>query len=156
MRLLLVAIGQKMPTWVSVGFDEYAKRLPPHLKLELVERPVSPWASRGDVTRSMREEAESLRAAIPKHARVVALDERGSAWTTHRLSEHLAEWQRDGCDVALLIGGPDGLDPSLRDEAHLRWSLSNLTLPHPLVRVMVAEQLYRAWSVLSGHPYHRG
>lgn len=152
---MLVAIGQKMPAWVTAGFDEYARRLPPHLKLELIERPVSPWASRGDVARAMREEAEALRSAIPKQADVVALDERGSAWTTDGLGERLAGWQQGGRDVALLIGGPDGLDPQLREEARSRWSLSKLTLPHPLVRVIVAEQLYRAWTLLAGHPYHR-
>lgn len=156
MRLLLLAIGQKMPAWITGGFDEYARRMPPHLKLDLVERPVSPWASRGDVARSMREEAQVLRAAIPEDARIIALDERGSAWTTRQLSERLADWQMDGRDMVFLIGGPDGLDPPLCDEAHARWSLSKLTLPHPLVRVIVAEQLYRAWSLLSGHPYHRG
>lgn len=155
MRLLLLAIGQKMPAWVSSGFDEYVKRLPPHLKLELIERPASPWAARGDVARSMHEEAEALRGAIPKGAHVIALDERGSAWTTHQLSGRLAEWQREGRDIALLVGGPDGLDPTLRSEAQARWSLSALTLPHPLVRVIVAEQLYRGWSLLAGHPYHR-
>lgn len=155
MRLVLIAIGQKMPAWVVAGYDEYAKRLPAHLKLELIERPASPWAARGDVARGMREEADALRAAIPKNAHVVALDERGSAWTTVQLSERLADWQRDGRDVALLVGGPDGLDPSLRDAAEQRWSLSPLTLPHPLVRILVAEQLYRAWTLLAGHPYHR-
>lgn len=155
MRLVLIAIGQKMPAWVVAGYDEYAKRLPAHLKLELIERPASPWAARGDVARGMREEADALRAAIPKNAHVVALDERGSAWTTVQLSERLADWQRDGRDVALLVGGPDGLDPPLRDAAEQRWSLSPLTLPHPLVRILVAEQLYRAWTLLAGHPYHR-
>lgn len=155
MRVLLIAIGQKMPAWVSAGFDEYGKRMPPHLRLELIERPASPWAARGDVSRAMREEAQALRAAVPKSARMVAMDERGSAWTTPQLSARLAEWQQDGRDLALLVGGPDGLDPPLRDEAEQRWSLSPLTLPHPLVRIVVAEQLYRAWSVLTGHPYHR-
>jgi 23S rRNA (pseudouridine1915-N3)-methyltransferase len=155
MRLLLVAIGQKMPAWVTTGFQEYAKRLPAHLRLELVERAASPWAARGDVTRAMREEADALRSAVPKGARIIALDERGHGWTTTQLGVRLVEWQQDGRDVALLVGGPDGLDSTLRDEADARWSLSPLTLPHPLVRVLVTEQLYRAWTLSTGHPYHR-
>ena len=155
MRLLLLAIGQRMPAWVSAGYEEYARRMPPHLRLELIERAASPWAARGDVARAMREEAQALRAAVPKGARMIALDERGTAWSTRRLSEHLAGWQQDGRDLALLVGGADGLDPALRAEADQRWSLSPLTLPHPLVRIVLAEQLYRAWSLLAGHPYHR-
>ncbi len=155
MRVLLLAIGQKMPAWVCTGYEEYGKRMPPHLRLELIERPASPWAARGEVARAMREEAQALRAVVPKGARMVALDERGSAWTTRQLSERLSDWQQDGRDLALLVGGPDGLDPALRSDAEQRWSLSPLTLPHPLVRIVVAEQLYRAWSLLSGHPYHR-
>lgn len=155
MRLLLLAIGQKMPAWVETGYRDYAKRFPPHLRLELIERPASPWAARGDVARGQREEAESLRAAIPRDARVVALDERGSAWSTRQLADRLDQWQHDGRDIALLVGGPDGLDPGLRAGAGQRWSLSPLTLPHPLVRILVAEQLYRALTLLSGHPYHR-
>lgn len=155
MRLLLLAIGQKMPAWVTAGYEEYARRMPPHLRMELVERPASPWAARGDVARAMREEAQSLQAAVPKAARLITLDERGSAWSTRQLSERLADWQLDGRDLALLVGGPDGLDPALRQQAEQRWSLSPLTLPHPLVRIVVAEQLYRACSLLAGHPYHR-
>lgn len=155
MRLLLAAIGQKMPAWVEAAWQDYAGRLPPHLKLELAERPVSPWAGRGDAARGMREEARSLRAAIPDNAWRVALDERGQAWTTEQLSQRLASWQALGRPVALLVGGPDGLEPALRAAADQRWSLSPLTLPHPMVRVIVAEQLYRAWSLLANHPYHR-
>lgn len=155
MRLLLAAIGQKMPPWVATAFVEYAGRLPPHLKLELIERPVSPWADRGDVARSMREEAAALTAAIPETAQRIVLDERGKPWTTRDLATQLAGWQQDGRDVALLVGGPDGLDPAIKAGASQRWSLSPLTLPHPLVRVLVAEQLFRAWSILSNHPYHR-
>lgn len=155
MRLLLLAIGQKMPAWVDTGYREYARRFPPHLKLELVERPASPWAARGDGARGQREEAEALRAAIPRDAHVIALDERGSAWNTRQLADRLGQWQHDGRDIALLVGGPDGLDPDLRASAGQRWSLSSLTLPHPLVRIVVAEQLYRAHTLLSGHPYHR-
>lgn len=155
MRLALIAIGQKMPSWVTHGYEEYARRFPPHLKLELIERPASPWAARGDVARGMREEGESLRVALPRHATVVVLDERGEAWSTAQLAQRLAQWQQSGQDLALLVGGPDGLDPDLRAQAQQRWSLSPLTLPHPLVRILVAEQLYRAWTLSSGHPYHR-
>ncbi len=155
MRLLLLAVGQKMPAWVATAFSEYAGRLPPHLKLELIEKPVSPWADRGDVARAMREEAAALDAAIPASSQRIALDEHGKPWSTRDLAGRLAGWQQDGCDVALLVGGPDGLDPGLKAGADQRWSLSPLTLPHPLVRVLVAEQLYRAWAILANHPYHR-
>ncbi|MBX3725052.1 MAG: 23S rRNA (pseudouridine(1915)-N(3))-methyltransferase RlmH [Xanthomonadales bacterium] len=155
MRLVLAAIGQRMPAWVEAGFGEYVRRMPPHLRLELVERPASPWAARGDAERGRREEALSLRAAVPAGARLVALDERGSAWSTRELADQLERWQSDGRDVALLVGGPDGLEPDLRAHADQRWSLSPLTLPHPLVRVVVVEQLYRAHTLLVGHPYHR-
>lgn len=155
MRLLLAAIGQKMPAWVEQGYAEYARRMPAHLRLELCERPASPWAARGDIERGRREEAQALRAVAPAGARLVALDERGSAWSTSELAGQLGRWQADGRDVVLLVGGPDGLDPALREQAAQRWSLSPLTLPHPLVRVLVAEQLYRAHTLLSGHPYHR-
>ncbi len=155
MRILLAAIGQKMPAWVTTAWQDYSGRLPPHLALELAERPVSPWAGRGDAARGMREEAAALRAAIPDTAWRVALDERGQSWTTRKLSQRLEHWQTLGRPVALLIGGPDGLDPELRASADQHWSLSPLTLPHPMVRVIVAEQLYRAWSLLANHPYHR-
>lgn len=153
--MLLAAIGQRMPAWVEAGYLEYARRMPAHLRLELCERPASPWAARGDVERGRREEAQALRAVAPAGARLVALDERGSAWTTRDLADQLGRWQGDGRDVVLLVGGPDGLDPALRAQAEQCWSLSALTLPHPLVRVVVAEQLYRAHTLLAGHPYHR-
>ncbi|MDZ3822791.1 MAG: 23S rRNA (pseudouridine(1915)-N(3))-methyltransferase RlmH [Pseudoxanthomonas sp.] len=155
MRLVLAAIGQKMPSWVEAGYAEYVRRMPAHLRLALCERPASPWAARGDVERGRREEAQALRALAPAGARLVALDERGSAWSTRDLAAQLERWQADGRDVVLLVGGPDGLDPALRAEAAACWSLSPLTLPHPLVRVVVAEQLYRAHTLLVGHPYHR-
>lgn len=155
MRIILAAIGQKMPAWVSAAWDDYAGRLPPHLELVLAERPVSPWAARGDPARGMREEGRALRGAIPENAWRVALDERGQAWTSAQLGRRLATWQELGRPIALLVGGPDGLDPELRATADQHWSLSALTLPHPLVRVIVAEQLYRAWSLLANHPYHR-
>ena len=144
-----------MPAWVSTGFQEYAKRLPRECRIELIE--IAP-ASRGKNTaaeRAMEAEADRLLAAVPGGGRIVALDERGDAWTTHHLSQQLAGWLQEGCDVSLLVGGPDGLAPRVKQQAHNLWSLSSLTLPHPLVRVVVAEQIYRAWSILQGHPYHR-
>ncbi|MDX1604817.1 MAG: 23S rRNA (pseudouridine(1915)-N(3))-methyltransferase RlmH [Candidatus Competibacterales bacterium] len=155
MRLRLVAIGTRMPAWVDAGFRDYADRLPRECRLELTEIPAPRRGRNADAARLMRTEAERLRSAVPASARLLALDQRGQAWSTENLAARLRDWLADGRDVALLTGGPDGLDPALREQAELCWSLSALTLPHPLVRVIVAEQLYRAWSLLSNHPYHR-
>ncbi|MCW5221953.1 23S rRNA (pseudouridine(1915)-N(3))-methyltransferase RlmH [Verminephrobacter aporrectodeae] len=154
MRLLIVAVGQRVPDWAQTAYDDYAKRLPPELRLEL--RAVKAEA-RGSRTLQTIYAAERKRieAALPRGARVVALDERGTALSTLALAERLRGWQLGGADVALLIGGPDGLEPALREAAHERIRLSDLTLPHAMVRVLLAEQLYRAWSLNAGHPYHR-
>ena len=159
MRIVLAAVGTRMPRWVEEAFEDYAKRLPPTCRLTLREIPT---AYRGAAARkgaastaSIRREGEGLLRAVPSGARIVALDERGAAWSTADLAERLEAWMADGRDTTLLAGGPDGLAPECRERADLTWSLSRLTFPHPLVRVIVAEQLWRAWSLLHRHPYHR-
>jgi 23S rRNA (pseudouridine1915-N3)-methyltransferase len=155
MKLVVVAVGQRMPAWAETAYDDYAKRFPPELRLELKAVKTEPRTSGKPPPALMAAERGRLEAAIPKGARVVVLDERGDRVTTVQLAGRLTTWMNDGRDVALLIGGPDGLDPVLRDGADERLRLSDLTLPHAFVRVMLAEQLYRAWSVMVGHPYHR-
>jgi 23S rRNA (pseudouridine1915-N3)-methyltransferase len=154
MKLVVVAVGQRVPAWASTAWDDYAKRFPPELRLELKAVKTEPRGSRTH-EQLLAAERERIEAAIPRGARMVALDERGTAVTTLALAARLKDWQLGGGDVALLIGGPDGLDPALRAAAHERLRLSDLTLPHAMVRVLLAEQLYRAWSVNANHPYHR-
>jgi len=154
MKLLVVAVGQRMPDWAQTAWDDYAKRFPPELKLELRAVKTEP---RGSKTRDTlyAAERERIEAAIAKGMRIVALDERGTSLTTKALATRLQNWQLEGDDVALVIGGPDGLDPAFKAAAHERIRLSDLTLPHAMARVLLVEQLYRAWSVNAGHPYHR-
>ena len=154
MRLLVVAVGQRVPDWAQTAWDDYAKRLPPELKLELKAVKTEPRGSKTIAT-LMAAERERIEAAIPKGARVVALDERGTTLTTNALAARLKAWPLENDAVALVIGGPDGLDPAFRQAAHERIRLSDLTLPHAMVRVLLVEQLYRAWSINAGHPYHR-
>jgi 23S rRNA (pseudouridine1915-N3)-methyltransferase len=154
MRLLVVAVGQRVPDWAQAAWDDYAKRFPPELRLELKAVKTEPRASKTLPT-LLAAERERIEGAIPRGARVVALDERGTALTTMALAAKLKEWQLENDAVALVIGGPDGLDPAFRQQAHERIRLSDLTLPHAMVRVLLAEQLYRAWSINAGHPYHR-
>ncbi len=144
-----------MPGWVETGYQEYAKRLPPECALHLVEIEPGHRGKGASVEIARREEGGRLLAALPKGVQVIVLDERGRAWSTAELSRELAAWLAEGRDLALLVGGPEGLAPACRARADRLWSLSPLTFPHPLVRVILAEQLYRAWSLLSGHPYHR-
>lgn len=155
MRLLVVAVGQRQPAWARDAHDEFAKRFPPECRLELVEVKAEPRSSGKTAAQMMAAEAARLAAAAPQRARRVALDERGTRLTTQQLAERLRAWRDDGRDVVLWIGGPDGLDPALRSGADESLRLSDLTLPHALARVLLAEALYRAWSVLAGHPYHR-
>lgn len=155
MQLHLIAIGNRMPAWVEQGYQDYAKRLPPECALVLHEIPAGKRGKNADIARLTRQEGEKMAAAIPKGTRVVALEVGGRAWSTEQLSARLDSWMGEGRDVALLVGGPEGLEPGLSAAADERWSLSPLTLPHPLVRIVLAEQLYRAWSILKGHPYHR-
>lgn len=154
MKLLIVAVGQRVPDWAQTAYDDYAKRFPPELKVELKAVKTEPRGSKTFET-LVAAERERIEAAIPRGTRVVALDERGTSLTTKALAERLKGWQLGGDDVALVIGGPDGLDPAFRQAAHERIRLSDLTLPHAMVRVLLIEQLYRAWSVNAGHPYHR-
>lgn len=155
MQIHLIAVGDKMPRWVREGYREYAKRLPPECALQLIEIPAGKRGKNADVARILRDESRRLLAAIPKGATVVALEVGGRCWSTEQLAEKLEHWMGGGQDVALLVGGPDGLTDDARSAAGQLWSLSALTLPHPLVRVVLAEQLYRAWSILRNHPYHR-
>ena len=158
MQLVIVAVGHKMPAWIESGFAEYAKRMPPELRIELREvKPEARSSSNNAATVMQREAAriEAVLGSLSKQLRIVALDERGKDWTTMQLAEQLTGWQREGGDVALLIGGADGLDPALKARAQTLVRLSSLTLPHGMVRVLLAEQLYRAWSILNNHPYHR-
>ena len=155
MRLMVVAVGQRVPTWAQTAWDDYAKRFPPELKLELKAIKTEPRAGGKTAAQLMAAERQRIEAAIPKGTHTVVLDERGSALTTQALASRLGDWQGLGGDVALVIGGPDGLDPELRRSAQERVRLSDLTLPHAMVRVLLVEQLYRAWSVNAGHPYHR-
>jgi len=154
MKLLVVAVGQRVPDWAATAWDDYAKRFPPELRLELKAVKTEPRGSR-TVDQLVAAERERIEAAIPRGTHVVALDERGTTLTTVALAARLKTWQLDAADVALVIGGPDGLDPAFRAAAHERIRLSDLTLPHAMVRVLLAEQLYRAWSINAGHPYHR-
>jgi len=152
--LLVVAVGQRVPDWAQTAWDDYAKRFPPELKVELKTVKTEPRPGKS-LEQIHAAERTRLEAAIPKGCRWVALDERGTALNTKALAEKIEHWQIQGQDVALFIGGPDGLDPELRAAAHERIRLSDLTLPHAMVRVLLVEQLYRAWSILAHHPYHR-
>lgn len=155
MKLLLVAVGQRLPGWADEAYADYAKRFPPELRLELKAVKTESRQSGKPVDALMAAEAQRIEAAIPKGARRVVLDERGTRVTTVQLADRLKAWQLDGRDAALLVGGPDGLDPALRATADESLRLSDLTLPHAFVRVMLAEALYRAWTLSIGHPYHR-
>jgi len=154
MKLVLVAVGARMPAWADAAFAEYAKRMPPELRLELKAIKAEPRGTKSPA-QLMAAEATRIEAAIPRGARRVCLDERGERVTSAGLAARIADWQRDGRDAALLVGGPDGLDPALKARCDEALRLSDLTLPHALVRVVVAEALYRAWSIHAGHPYHR-
>ena len=155
MRIHLLCVGRRMPGWVEQGYREYAKRLPPECGLHLTEIEPGHRGKGASPETARRDEGERMLAALPKGVQVIALDERGRAWTTEELAATLAGWMADGRDLALLVGGPEGLADACRERADRLWSLSPLTFPHPLVRVVLAEQLYRAWSILKGHPYHR-
>jgi 23S rRNA (pseudouridine1915-N3)-methyltransferase len=155
MKLHILAVGHKMPGWISTGFDEYAKRMPPELRIELREIKPEPRTSGRLAESVMAAERQRIEVALPKNARVIALDEHGHDWTTMQIAHALPNWQQDGRDIAFVIGGADGLDPQLKARAELMLRLSSLTLPHGMVRVLLAEQLYRAWSITQNHPYHR-
>jgi 23S rRNA (pseudouridine1915-N3)-methyltransferase len=154
MKLMIVAVGQRVPDWAQTAWDDYAKRFPHELKVELKAVKTEPRGSKTLDTLYAAERAR-IEAVIPKGCRIVALDERGTAITTVVLAEKLKAWQLASDDVALVIGGPDGLDPAFKQAANERIRLSDLTLPHAFARVLLIEQLYRAWSINAGHPYHR-
>jgi len=153
-RLVIVAVGQRVPDWAQTAWDDYAKRFPYELKVELKAVKTEPRGSK-TVEALVAAERGRIEAALPKGCRIVALDERGTPLTTLALAAKLQKWQLESDDVALVIGGPDGLDPAFKQAAHERIRLSDLTLPHAMVRVLLIEQLYRAWSINANHPYHR-
>ncbi|GAB2506458.1 23S rRNA (pseudouridine(1915)-N(3))-methyltransferase RlmH [Microbulbifer agarilyticus] len=158
MKIRIIAAGGKMPGWVQEGYNEYAKRLPRELTLEMVEIPLGNRGQKNSpalVEKARQREGEAMLAAIQPREHVVALEVKGKSWSTEQLSRELSDWQMGGDNVCLLIGGPDGLAPECVARANQKWSLSALTMPHPLVRVLLAEQLYRAWTLLAGHPYHK-
>lgn len=144
-----------MPSWVNTGYQEYAKRLPAYMQLQLQELPLGFRGSSADHRQAVQQEGQAMLATIGGQERVIALDVKGQPWSTEQLARQCADWQMDGRNVSLLVGGPNGLAPECLHRAEQKWSLSPLTLPHPLVRLLVAEQLYRAWSILQQHPYHK-
>jgi 23S rRNA (pseudouridine1915-N3)-methyltransferase len=158
MKLLVIAVGQRVPDWAQTAWDDYAKRFPPELKVELKTIKTEPRTNNKNTASLMQAERERIEAVLAKESkgiRVVVLDERGKSTSTQQLAQRLTDWQLGGTDVALVIGGPDGLDPEFRKSAPESMRLSDMTLPHAMVRVLLVEQLYRAWSVNAGHPYHR-
>lgn len=155
MKIHLIAVGTRMPAWVETAFADYAARLPRECSLQLTEIAPGQRGKNADIARAKRDEGEKILKAIPRGAYIIALDEHGEALPSTSWSDALKSWMQRGDDVCLLVGGPDGHAPEVLDRAHRKWALSKLTLPHALVRVLVAEQLYRAWSLLSNHPYHR-
>lgn len=155
MKLLVAAIGQRQPAWADEAWADFAKRFPPEMRLELKALKAEPRSGGKTAEQCRAAEAQRLEAAVPKGARRVLLDERGTRVTTAQLSQRVQTWRGEGRDVALLIGGPDGIDAKLKSSADETLRLSDLTLPHAFARVLLAEALYRAWSLLDGHPYHR-
>ncbi len=155
MKLLVVAVGQRQPAWADTAWADFAKRLPAEMRLELKTLKAEPRSAGKTPSQLMAAEAARFEVALPKGVRRVVLDEHGTRHTTTSLAQRMTTWRADGRDCALLIGGPDGLDPALKASADETLRLSDLTLPHAFARVLLAEALYRAWSVLAGHPYHR-
>jgi len=155
MLIHLIAVGSRMPGWVQEGFNEYARRMPPESKIKLVEIAAGKRGKNSDIKRLTQQEGEKMLVAIPKNTTVVALDVLGKTLSTPELAQELKAWQGSGQDIAILIGGPEGLAQDCLKKAQQKISLSKLTLPHPLVRVVLAEQLYRASTILKGHPYHK-
>ncbi len=155
MQLTVAAVGQRMPAWIQTGWQEYARRFPRGMSLVLKEIPLAKRSRNADVESLKSVEGEALLAAVPSGHRLVALDETGKQWSTLELARQLENWMREEHGVCFIVGGPDGLADTCRKQARDTWSLSRLTLPHPLVRTVLAEQLYRAWTVTQNHPYHR-
>ena len=155
MRVRLISVGSKMPGWVEDGYKEYSRRLGPDLKLDLVEIPLNRRSKGADVARLQEKEAGQMLSAVGQGDLLVTMEIMGQPWNTEKLADNMGDWMQSGRNVSLMVGGPEGLHPSCTARADLRWSLSPLTLPHPLVRVVLAEQIYRAWSILKNHPYHK-
>jgi len=154
-KVRIIAVGSKMPGWVEAGWDDYAKRLGNDMPIELIEVPVAKRVNNSNTLSLMEKEAQGIQAAIKPGDRIIALDVTGKSLSTEQMAAQLAQWQQDGRNIALIIGGPDGIHPELLKKAEHRWSLSALTFPHPLVRLVLVEQLYRCWSIHHNHPYHR-
>ena len=155
MRVSIITIGTKMPPWVTQGVEEYGKRMPREFKVEWRELPLAPRDKGSNPEQLKSREGEQILKAIPAGDRVIALDVKGKALSTEALARQITDWQMSGDNYSLLIGGPDGLSEDCLQRAERRWSLSEMTLPHPLVRILLAEQLYRAWTITVNHPYHR-
>ncbi|TBU91997.1 23S rRNA (pseudouridine(1915)-N(3))-methyltransferase RlmH [Stutzerimonas kirkiae] len=155
MKLKLIAVGSKMPRWVEEGWQEYARRLPAELSLELVEIGLHTRGKNADVARLIRQEGDAMLSKVQPGERIVTLEVMGRPWSTEQLAAELDRWRLEARTVNLMVGGPEGLAPQVCARSEQRWSLSPLTLPHPLVRILVGEQVYRAWTLLSGHPYHK-
>ena len=155
MQITLVAIGTRMPKWVEEAYAEYSKRLPNECRLVLKEITLPKRGARPDINRLKKQEADLIQKAIPKNAKIIGLDETGKQWTTLQWSQRISGWIDDSQDIALVIGGPDGFDENIKQCFTQTIGLSKMTFPHPLVRVIVAEQIYRAWSLTQNHPYHR-
>jgi 23S rRNA (pseudouridine1915-N3)-methyltransferase len=155
MRINIIAVGERMPGWVEAGFQEYARRLASSMPLNMIEIPAEKRSKSADIKRIMQKESARMLQAIPDTAHVVALDREGQQWSTEKLASQLEQWQQQGSDLAVLIGGPEGMSGECLARAQTRLSFSAMTFPHPLIRIMLAEQLYRAWSILQNHPYHK-
>lgn len=155
MKINLIAVGTKMPSWVTQGYHEYAQRLPKAFSLQLIEIPAQKRDKGVDMKRLLHLESEHLFSAVPNHNKIIVLDRLGQPLTTRAFAEKFIEFQKDSQDISILIGGPEGISAFFIQKAHASWSLSALTLPHPLIRVVIAEQIYRAWSLIHHHPYHR-
>jgi 23S rRNA (pseudouridine1915-N3)-methyltransferase len=155
MQIHLISVGNRMPGWVQQGYEEYAKRLPRECELILKEITPDKRSKNSDIARIIKGEGERMAASIPQGSQIVTLDIAGKSWSTAELALAMKRWLESGQNIALLIGGADGLSEAIKQLARESWSLSNLTFPHPMVRILVAEQLYRAWSLLNNHPYHR-
>jgi 23S rRNA (pseudouridine1915-N3)-methyltransferase len=155
MKIRLIAVGTKMPSWVQEGFAEYTKRMPHDCRIELIELPIGPRGKNQPVSKAIEKEGQAMLAVMKPQNTCVALEVLGKPWSTEQLAKQMTGWRMEGQDVDLLVGGPDGLSPQCTQKATQKWSLSPLTLPHPLVRVLLAEQLYRAWTVNNNHPYHK-
>ncbi|MCZ6802528.1 MAG: 23S rRNA (pseudouridine(1915)-N(3))-methyltransferase RlmH [Proteobacteria bacterium] len=155
MKIHLIVVGKKMPEWINTGYAEFSKRMPSELQLNLIEVTPSIRNKATPTKNNIKEEGERIQSAIPANSKLITLDEKGKKFSSIDLSKKMQDWLPQGQDIAIIIGGADGIDPIIKQQADETWSLSSLTMPHALVRVFIAEQLYRAWSILKGHPYHR-